>query len=157
MGVHLSVNLGKKVFYSCWRPFSFFLVFTWIWEIKCFIFDEDLFFFWSSPKFGDKSVPFAFFLWSSLNFHIWTKSWSRFIPSMLKIGQNWGKIANYPPQCSTKIGTTGFKSFSKISSEVERCCEKLRSKTIFYSSSDLGKNFRSAKRWSSLVRWSLIL
>ena len=33
---------------------------------------------------------------------------------MLKIGQNWGKIANYPPQCSTKIctpdGTTGGKS-----------------------------------------------
>ena len=25
---------------------------------------------------------------------------------MLKIGQNWGKIASYPPQCSTKIGTT---------------------------------------------------
>ena len=25
---------------------------------------------------------------------------------MLKIGQNWGKIANYPPQCSKKIGTT---------------------------------------------------
>ena len=24
---------------------------------------------------------------------------------MLKIGQNWGKIANYPPQCSTKICT----------------------------------------------------
>ena len=24
---------------------------------------------------------------------------------MLKIGQNWDKIANYPPQCSTKIGT----------------------------------------------------
>ena len=24
---------------------------------------------------------------------------------MLKIGQNWGKIANYSPQCSTKIGT----------------------------------------------------
>ena len=24
---------------------------------------------------------------------------------MLTIGQNWGKIANYPPQCSTKIGT----------------------------------------------------
>ena len=24
---------------------------------------------------------------------------------MLKIGQNWRKIANYPPQCSTKIGT----------------------------------------------------
>ena len=24
---------------------------------------------------------------------------------MLKIGQNWGKFANYPPQCSTKICT----------------------------------------------------
>ena len=24
---------------------------------------------------------------------------------MLKIGQNWGKIAKYPPQCPTKIGT----------------------------------------------------
>ena len=24
---------------------------------------------------------------------------------MLKMGQNWDKIANYPPQCSTKIGT----------------------------------------------------
>ena len=27
---------------------------------------------------------------------------------MLKIGQNWGKIANYPPQCSTKIGTIDY-------------------------------------------------
>ena len=26
---------------------------------------------------------------------------------MLKIGQNWAKIANYPPQCSTKICTPG--------------------------------------------------
>ena len=25
---------------------------------------------------------------------------------MLKRRQNWGKIANYPPQCSTKICTT---------------------------------------------------
>ena len=27
---------------------------------------------------------------------------------MLKIRQNWGKIANYPPQCSTKICTTVY-------------------------------------------------
>ena len=27
-------------------------------------------------------------------------------PPMLKIGQNWDKIANYLPQCSTKIGTS---------------------------------------------------
>ena len=28
---------------------------------------------------------------------------------MLKIGQNWGKIANYPPQYSTKICTPGYR------------------------------------------------
>ena len=37
---------------------------------------------------------------------------------MLKIGQNWGKIANYPPQRSTKIGTTDkivrSKAFSRL-------------------------------------------
>ena len=27
---------------------------------------------------------------------------------MLKIGQNWGEVANYPPQCSTKICTSGL-------------------------------------------------
>ena len=51
------------------------------------------------------------FFWSSLNLLTWTNSWSRFIPPMLKIGQNWGKIANYPPQCSKMIGTPGPKRF----------------------------------------------
>ena len=37
------------------------------------------------------------------------KWWSRFIPPTLKIGQNWGKIANYPPQCSTKICTPALE------------------------------------------------
>ena len=38
------------------------------------------------------------FFWSSLNLLTWKKSWSRFTPPpMLKIGQNWGKIANYSP------------------------------------------------------------
>ena len=32
---------------------------------------------------------------------------------MLKIGQNWGKIANYPPQCSTKIGITGYYELTR--------------------------------------------
>ena len=40
MVVHLSKNWGKK----------------------CSIFDEELFSFWLSPEFGEKSVPFAFFL-----------------------------------------------------------------------------------------------
>ena len=72
--VQLSLNLGKKVFFSCWRPFLFGL----------------------HLNSGRKSVLFALFFWSSQNFHTCTKSWSRFIPPMLKIGQNWGKIANYP-------------------------------------------------------------
>ena len=66
---------------------TFFLVFTWIRGKK-------VFHFWWRP-----------FFCSSLNLLPWTKWWSRFIPPMLKIGQNWGKIANYPPQCSTKICT----------------------------------------------------
>ena len=37
------------------------------------------------------------------------KWWSRFIPPTSKIGQNWGKIANYPPQCSTKICTPAMR------------------------------------------------
>ena len=65
MGVHLSKNWGKK----------------------CSIFDEDLFI-WSSPEFWEKKVFYfwwrPFFFWSSPNFHTWTKSWSRFIPSNVK-------------------------------------------------------------------------
>ena len=95
------------MFYSCWRPFFFWsspefgekVIYIW-WKP---------FFFWSSLEFGEKSVPFAVFFWSALNFHTRTKSWSRFIPPMLKIGQNCCKIANYTPQCSTKIGTTDHR------------------------------------------------
>ena len=41
---------------------------------------------------------------------------------MLKIGQNWGKIANYPPKCSTKIGTTewNYVIWSPKSSEDQK-------------------------------------
>ena len=35
-------------------------------------------------------------------------------PPMLKIGQNWDKIANYPPQCSTKICTPDSKSRKQL-------------------------------------------
>ena len=66
--------------------FSFFLVFNWIWGKK-------VFHFWWGP----------FFLGSSLNLLTWTKSWSRFNPPMLKIGQNWGKIANYPPNAQQRL------------------------------------------------------
>ena len=42
------------------------------------------------------------FFWSSLNLFTWKKSWSRFIPPSVE------NKANYPPQCSTKICTTGL-------------------------------------------------
>ena len=67
---------------------------TWIrgkkWSICC----EDLFLFLFGLHLnsGKKSVPFLVktsFFWSSLNLLTWKKSLSRFIPPMLKIGQNW--------------------------------------------------------------------
>ena len=145
MGVqYIWAKIGKKVFYFWWRPFFFFLVFTWTWG-KVFYFWWRPFF-WSSPEFGGKSVLFlmkTFFMvvtwicgkkvfhlhlfWSSLNFQTWTKSWSRFIPTTLKIGQNWGKIANYPPQCSTKIGTTACYSsyhYTQIRDSIIAQCMK---------------------------------
>ena len=80
-------------------------------------------FFWSSLEFGEKTLHFSvkiFFFGLHLNlgektlqlfqlsektfFLVFTsfaylkkKSWSWLIPSMLKIGQNWGEIANLPP------------------------------------------------------------
>ena len=51
------------------------------------------------------------FFWSSLYLLTWKKSWSRFISPKLKVGQNWGKIASYSPQCSTKIGTPAHPTF----------------------------------------------
>ena len=69
----------------------------WLWSaLEC----------WSSLKFGKKSLSILVktFFWSSLNLLIWKKLWSRFIPPNVENRQNWSKIANYPPQCSTKIG-----------------------------------------------------
>ena len=64
-------------------------------------------FFWSSPEFRKKSVLFlvkTFFLGLHL---ICSPEHNRGRGSspILKRGQNWGKIANYPLQCSTKIAT----------------------------------------------------
>ena len=79
---------------------------------KWSILAEDFFFVCSSSEFVGKSVSFAFYFWSPLNFNTWTKSWSRFIPPTLKIGQNCSKEA--PPQRSTKIGTTVYQQIKKI-------------------------------------------
>ena len=69
MGVHLNENLGKKVFYSCWRPFLLlfyfiFLVFTWIWE-KSALFLMKIFFLVFTWIWG-KKCSICFF-WGGLH------------------------------------------------------------------------------------------
>ena len=95
------------------------LVFTWIGGKSLSSLAKTFFFFfffglhWNS---GKKVFQFwwkPFFLVSSLNLLTWKKNRSRgSSPPMLKIVQNWGKIANYPPhpQCSTKIGIPSSSS-----------------------------------------------
>ena len=106
-------NLGKDLF---------FLVFTWIRGKKVFQFWWS-FFFGLHVNSWKKSVSFLaktiFCFWSSLDLLTWRKWWLRFIPPMLRIGQNWGKVANYPPQCSTKICTPAFNSpSSQVKSKI---------------------------------------
>ena len=62
-------------------------------------------FFWSSPEFGEKKCSifgedlfFALHLICSPNKNCGRGS----SPPMSKIGQNWGKIANYPPPMLNK-------------------------------------------------------
>ena len=79
----------------------------------CSIFDEDLFFFLVFTWIRGKKVFHLHFIFGL--HYISTPEQNRGRGSslpMLKIGQNWGKIANYPPQCSTKIGTTALKYLS---------------------------------------------
>ena len=52
---------------------------------------------------------------------------------MLKIGQNWGKITNYPPQCSTKIGTTGISPVVLLAEQLLLFCLKLTWCFVFFS------------------------
>ena len=90
---HLS--LGKKCsnfdedFFFCWSSPEC--------GEKSVLFLMKTFFFWSSPEFGEKSVPFAFFLVFSKFPHMNKIVVEVHLPPMLKIGQNWGKIGNYPP------------------------------------------------------------
>ena len=114
-------KFGGKVFYSCWRPF-FFWCSPKIEEKKCSIFEGDLFF-WSSLEFGEKKCTVCIFLLVFTKFpHLNKIVVEVHSPPMLKIGRNWGKIANYPPQCSTKISTTVRRYWREIISFV---CVKL--------------------------------
>ena len=110
--MHLSVdvrlNSGKKSSIIWWR--GFFLVFTWIWG-KSVPFLVKRFILGGFTWIWGKNIQFlvkTFFLWS-LNLLTWTNSWSRVIHPMLKMGQSWSKIVNYPLQCLTKIGTPESK------------------------------------------------
>ena len=59
---------------------------------------------------------------------------------MLKIEQNWGKIANYPTQCSTKIGTPGGKGLGHlfITSSSSRFFNKTYFEQYFFNNFYIG-------------------
>ena len=90
-------------------------------EKNCSIFEEDLFFglhlnsgrksvlflkktffFWSSPEFVEKKCSICIFLLVFTKFPHLNKIVVEVHPPMLKIGQNWGKIANYPPNAQKR-------------------------------------------------------
>ena len=64
------------------------------------------FFFWSSPEFK-KCFIFGEDLFFGLHLICSTEQNRVKVhpPNVENIGHNRGKIANYPPECSTKIGT----------------------------------------------------
>ena len=75
-------------------------------EKKCSISGEDLFF-WSSPEFGEKSVPFLVETFLFFVFTYFSRLKKVVVevhpPPTLKIGQNRGKIANYPPNAQQRF------------------------------------------------------
>ena len=113
-GLHL--NSGKKV------PFlvkTFFLVFTWIRGKKVFHF------WWRSFFFG-------LYLTCSPEKSLGRGS----SPPMLKIGQNWGKIANYLPQCSTKICTTDGGAITGLSPHDRNFLARINSEKFLRSATE---------------------
>ena len=83
--------------------FFFFGLHLILGKKKCSVFGEDLFF-WSSPELAHME----------LNLLTWKNRGRGSSPAMSKIGQNWGKIPNYPPQCSTKICTTACNGIAQV-------------------------------------------
>ena len=97
-------------------------------------------FFLSSPEFGEKSVPFLKKTFFGLHL-ICSPEQNRgrgLSPPVLKIWQYWGKFANYPLQCSTKIGTPAVSTnksqfFGRYI--VPNCAESLFCMCFFFWSS----------------------
>ena len=97
-------KFGKESALFVMKTFFFFFLFIWssseFGGKKYSIFDKDFFFFffWSSPEFGEKKCSICIFFFGL--HYISTPEQNRgrgSSPPTLKIGQNWGKIANYPP------------------------------------------------------------
>ena len=87
-----------------WMILGPFLWFSRDFGEKTLQFSMKTFFFWSLLKFREKnSSIFAedLFFWSSLYLLTWDRGRGSF-PPMLKIGKNWGKIANYPPNAQQR-------------------------------------------------------
>ena len=101
------LNTGEKSVPSLVRIFFFGLHLNL--GKKCSIFGEDLFFGFS-PEFGEKSVPFSvktFFFGLHLTCSPEQNRGRGSPPPTLKIGQNWGEIANYRPNAQQRSATLG--------------------------------------------------
>ena len=88
-----------------WTFSLVFILFREFGNKNSLIFGEDRFLFFFFTWFrGQKLFNFWWrpFFWSSLHLFTWKKKWPSFIHLMLKIGQYWGKIANYPPNAQHK-------------------------------------------------------
>ena len=124
--VYICIPSNNLTLVCIWAQVS-----TWVRGKKRSNFGEDLFFVFGLHLNSGKKV-FHFWWWSSLNFQFAYLKKNRCrgsSPPMLKIGKNWGKIANYPPpQCSTKICTPAWKFMrwkylAKIQISIAKICK----------------------------------
>ena len=81
-----------------------------------------LFFFWSSPEFGEKKCSiFGEVLFFGLHLFAHLKKIVVEVhPPMLKIGKNWGKIANYPPNAQQRSAPLCTRY--KVKKELRNLC-----------------------------------
>ena len=105
MDVHLSVNVGKKVsdLFSLKTIFFFYFGLHLNLGGKCVLFLMTTFFFLVFTWIWGKKVFHLHFIFGL--HYISTPEQNRrrgSSPPMLKIGQNWGKIANYPPNAQQR-------------------------------------------------------
>ena len=117
---------------------------------KCSNFGKD-FFFGLHLNSGKKGVPFLakIFFFGLHLIYLPEKNRGRgSSPPILKIGQNWGKIANYPLQCSTKNGTPA-RSYCYV----KKPCISWTYKTFWHSISFYSRGCGEWNHWTWILQF----